>query len=404
MTDFFDDIDDDQPIDPGQAPVPQNIEIKTANGNVGAVRVAVPRRLPDVLKAIDDCAQQFGHTWLYSIPFKKKLRDGSEITQLVEGPTIGCALDVARCYGNCNINCERVEETKDGWIFHAEFLDIETGFRITRPFRQRKSQNIGNMGGDKARAEDVVFQIGASKAMRNVTRNALRGMIDEALRRGGKRLTAKIKNNMPAMRERIRSRCAENNIAETRLQAYYQKPLDDFEPHEIASLIKQFQALNEGLIDADQICPDAPRDAPKAVDNEPTGTGEVLDQAERELAEEFPAKAAARPKRVKLTFRKKEYGKTNYLRDIKQMIKRIENQTELAELARDHTTAMFTIEDEADRGPIDSEVQIAIGKAHDAILADLEEEGGAMDPDDPSIDEDTGEVLETKPKTFDSLV
>ena len=424
MSDFFDD-EPPEAMDQGQAPAPQNIEIKTANSNLGAVRVAVPRHMSSVLKAIDECAQQFGHSWLYSIPFKEKQQDGSYETKFREGPTIGCTLDVARCYGNCNVDCDRIEEVGGNWIFHAVFLDIETGFRITRPFHQRKQQNIGGMGGDRGRAEDIIFQIGASKAMRNVTRNALRGLIDEALRRGSKRLTDRIKNNRPGVIEKIKSRCAENNIPNTRIQAYYQKPMDDLEPHELASLIKQFQGLAEGLIDADQICPEPAKASPKVADHEPKDGREVLDvgeltdeDLEKIKTSEVPSGAPvfddedqkpAKRKVIKLHFRGKEYTKTAYLRDIKQMTKACESLGDLAELANCHASAMDTVEYYDDQLAIGLEARTAIERARKRMLERMEEEDNAMDVNDPAIDhaiahDEDGVVSTEPPKDFDNLV
>lgn len=116
MSSFFDDLDVDdvpQKPEPGSGGSSQ-IQIRTANANIGAMRVAVPRDFGSVMIKIDQMAQTFGHKWKYSIPFKS--RRG---TQLVEGPTVGCALDIARAWGNCTTEIERVEETADGWNFYA---------------------------------------------------------------------------------------------------------------------------------------------------------------------------------------------------------------------------------------------------------------------------------------------
>jgi hypothetical protein len=228
---------------------------REANSNLGALRVAVPRSLGQVMREIDEFAQIFGHRWKYSIPFKKRHKNGSEETVLVEGPTVGCAIDIARCWGNCSLDCEKIEEVGDGWVFHGVFLDVEKGFRLGRPFRQRKSQNIGNMGGDRGRSEDIIFQIGASKAMRNVAVNALRGIVDEALERGQKRLTDRIEHQRDEVMAKIHDRLAENNIDEKRVHNFFGIKLEELKSHQLAQVIKMLQALQDDLIKPEEFCP-----------------------------------------------------------------------------------------------------------------------------------------------------
>src|SRR4051812_15784412 len=137
MDDVLRGLPEKDPAPQSYAQQPQtggNIELRSMNTNLGAVRVGVPRNMALVVTRISQAAQQFGQKWQYAIPFKDRKRNK---TTLVTGPTIGCALDVARCYGNCTVDVEKVEEVGQSWVFHAVFLDIETGFRLGRPFRQR---------------------------------------------------------------------------------------------------------------------------------------------------------------------------------------------------------------------------------------------------------------------------
>lgn len=90
----------------------------------------------------------------------------------IEGPSKGLAMSLVRCYGNCAVDMGEVQETADAWIFTARFVDIETGFTLTRQFRQSKKWKIHGKF-DEARKEDIRFQIGQSKAVRNVVLNAL---------------------------------------------------------------------------------------------------------------------------------------------------------------------------------------------------------------------------------------
>lgn len=277
--DLLDDIPDDDPalqLPATQAGGDARIELKSMNTNLGAQRMAMPRNMALVFARIDQAAQVSGARWRYAIPFKDK-RTG-KIT-LVTGPTIGCALDVARAYGNCTVDVERVEDLKDGWVMYGVFLDIENGFRLGRPFRQRRAPNIGNYGGDGGRAEDITFQIGASKAIRNVTVNALRGIIDEALDRAENRLTDKIAKNRDAIMAKIGDRLLELKIDERRVERFIGRKWAEMKPVHIAQVIKLLQAIADEMIAPDEAFP-------KRGAHDTGDLGEV--KAQDDAGDEFP--------------------------------------------------------------------------------------------------------------------
>jgi hypothetical protein len=91
---------------------------------------------------------------------------------VVEGPSINLALALARCYGNCAIEPLPMEADEEAWYYRYAFIDLETGFTLIRPFRQSRQWRVFGRFDDE-RKEDIRFQIGASKAIRNVTLNAL---------------------------------------------------------------------------------------------------------------------------------------------------------------------------------------------------------------------------------------
>jgi len=93
----------------------------------------------------------------------------------IEGLSIGGALIIARNWGNSAVNV-RVEEGLDNYIFYGDFIDFQTGFNLTRPFRMAKKvlkKRDGSAIYDQERNDDIVFQIGASKCMRNVISNGV---------------------------------------------------------------------------------------------------------------------------------------------------------------------------------------------------------------------------------------
>ncbi|MDR3162554.1 MAG: hypothetical protein LBT81_01675 [Helicobacteraceae bacterium] len=128
-----------------------------------AMQVFKPRNLPLIESRILQEAAIAGDDFYYSW----KAGDS-----FVEGLTIGAAIALARNMGNCAVPVE-VEETKDTYVFKATFIDLETGFNLQRAYRQRKTQNIGEKYKNDDRGKDIVFQIGQSKAIRNVVLGAV---------------------------------------------------------------------------------------------------------------------------------------------------------------------------------------------------------------------------------------
>ncbi len=248
MDDFYSDLPKEDPQLPAAYHAEGgSIEIRTANSNLGAVRVAVPRNLGGVMQRIDQLAQVFGDKWEYGIPFKNR-RTGK--TEMVTGATVGCALAIANAYGNCTVDVEKIEEVGDSWIFHAVFLDIETGFRLGRPFRQRRALNAGGYGGDADRAMDVAFQIGASKAMRNVVVNALKSVVEEALDRAQNRIVAYIERNREKANAKFVRLLDELGIEMIRVERYFSRTFADLKPVHLAQAIKIIQAVGDKMIDA----------------------------------------------------------------------------------------------------------------------------------------------------------
>jgi hypothetical protein len=90
----------------------------------------------------------------------------------VEGPSINLAVAAARCWGNCATDLGAVQDLPDCWIFTAYFIDLETGYTRTRQFRQSKEWQIQGKF-DEDRKADMRFEIGQSKAERNVVVKAL---------------------------------------------------------------------------------------------------------------------------------------------------------------------------------------------------------------------------------------
>jgi hypothetical protein len=135
-----------------------------------AVAVQRPRQIDKIKNALLQEAALAGQSFYYGWGAGK---------DRIEGPSVDLAMALARLWGNCALEMLPVQETTDAWIFTAIFVDLETGFTLPRQFRQSKGWVVhGKM--DANRKDDVRFQIGQSKALRNVVLNALPGGLIKA--------------------------------------------------------------------------------------------------------------------------------------------------------------------------------------------------------------------------------
>lgn len=274
--------------DPMMPATYDHTRVMTHNGIITAQRVALPRDDGKVIQKIRALAQYAADDWYYSFPVKSK--DGSK--SAVEGPSIKGAMAVARLYGNCQVNCA-VQETPTSWIFNARFVDFETGFCLERPFQQRKGQSSMKTG-DKGRQEDIAFQIGASKAIRNVICNALEFFTDRAFEAAKNSIVEKVGKNLEGYRQKIGTRLSEMNIPVRNVETLYGKPAKDWTAHEVAKIIAEIQSIQDGMATSADVFPEPrveekpeEKPEPKA---EPTAKAEA---APKETAKQETAAPAA---------------------------------------------------------------------------------------------------------------
>lgn len=153
---------------------PQQAATRYQNQFVTAIAPTVARDPKKALKGLKDEAGLAGREFFYSWSVNAKI-DGKSTKSVVEGPTIQLANAAARRWSNVHTTVIVAEEGPDYWVFQATATDLEAGMTIQRLFRQRK----GAMGGkyDVERKLDIAFQIGQSKALRNVLVNLLPGWL-----------------------------------------------------------------------------------------------------------------------------------------------------------------------------------------------------------------------------------
>lgn len=230
------------PID---APPPSMIE---GDQVVTARRVAVPRDEAQILQKLKVLAAAAGEAFYYRFPVKTK--GGGQ--DWIEGPSIKCALAAARLYGNCGVDVRAVDQGPN-IVFYARFTDYETGFQITRPFQQRRSQQT--MRTDADRQSDILFQIASSKSIRNVICNALDVYTTFAFEEAKNNLVDKIGKNLSAYRTKLVARYVELGIELKRVEATVGRVADKWLAHDIARLIAEVQSINDGMADKGEVYP-----------------------------------------------------------------------------------------------------------------------------------------------------
>ncbi|WP_042776349.1 hypothetical protein [Sinorhizobium fredii] len=240
---------------------------------IAAQPVAVHRDEGLVLNRLRTLAQAAGSDWYYRFPVKNRKENR---TDWIEGPSIKLANDLSRLYGNCAVDC-RAQDLGDFWLFHARFVDLESGYSLVRPFQQRKSAaKIG--GTDDERRLDIGFQIGASKAIRNVVVNALQTFADFAFEEAKGALIDRIGKDLENYRQRTIQRVGAYVDIE-RVERVIGRPRADWLATDVAKIIAMAKAVSDGMATWNETFP--PQDGEQAEDE--TGEGTTSDGAAQTL-------------------------------------------------------------------------------------------------------------------------
>lgn len=213
---------------------------------ITARKVEVRRSMERVLKNMTFLAREAGDAYYYSIPFKSKDKNtGKYITSYVEGPSVTLTMDLAREYGNCVISCDRIIEEPNAWFFEARFTDLETGYSLVRSFRQRRDQETGMERRDPGRAQDILFQIGQSKALRNVIRNALHFHCDRAFEEAKASKLSIIENNPQKARDSIVNGLAKMGADLKTVEQSVGRTAKYWTPNDMAGIYGRLRAVND---------------------------------------------------------------------------------------------------------------------------------------------------------------
>lgn len=245
----------------------------------GAQQVAVYRDEARILQKLSALGAAAGDDWFYRFPVKSKNGQKS----FIEGPSIKLANDVARIYGNCEVDT-RVIDLGSSWLIYARFTDFESGYALTRPFQQDKgASRLG--GDDQARKLDIAFQIGVSKAIRNVVTNALQTFADYAFDAARNSLVEKIGKDVKKWQAEIIKRLNDRGIDTQRVEFVLGRAAADWTAPDIAKIIAMMKAVADGMATIDETFP--PKDKQVAEQTADPETGEV-DESTTSTASQEP--------------------------------------------------------------------------------------------------------------------
>lgn len=256
---------------------------------VTAKAVEVKRDERAIFQRLKAGAAAAGSDWFYRFPVKNK-KTGQ--TDWIEGPTIKLANELRRIYMNCTVDI-RVQDLGEHWLIYAKFTDIENGTSLTRPFQQRKSgSKLG--GDDDGRRLEIALGIGTSKAIRNVTVNALPMFSDFGVEEAKGSIVDKIGNNLPAYRGRLVERFREKNTDIKRIEAVVGRVAAEWLAPDIGLILGIMKSVEEGMQSFDEAFPPLGKKPDENVGS--AALDEFVASGEAEGTDGNKAKATTRPR------------------------------------------------------------------------------------------------------------
>lgn len=235
-----------------QADAPVHVQQRFSPVPIGAQRVAVRRDPAAVMARMKTLAAMAGDAWFYRYPVYNSEKGREEI---IEGPSIKLANNLLREMGNCACECI-VDDFGDFFMIYARIVDLETGTMLIRPLKQGKGQRVIKAK-DPARIENMLLQIGASKAERNVIVKLFDIYADFAFREAKNALVDAVGKKPDVYRQRILDRLAELEIDVVRVERVYARKAEDWLVTDMAKIIAEIQAVSDGMADANTMWPPA---------------------------------------------------------------------------------------------------------------------------------------------------
>jgi hypothetical protein len=230
--------------------------------------VSVPRDNAKILKGLQFAAAYAGDKVLNYRWQVKNRRTGKLDT--VQGLTIKAADILLREYTNAYVDL-RFNETSTSWVYKATFVDLERG--IARPAFWQEYKGTSRLGArddTDQRLKQLPFQVGQSKAIRNVIVKYLEIPYGTYLQKEGENnLIERVSKDIAAYRERCKAALANLGVDLVRVERQVGRKLADWLAPDVSMVIQQIKAVRDHMLAADDQWPaDAPPE-PKRSDPEP---------------------------------------------------------------------------------------------------------------------------------------
>ncbi len=270
--------------------------MRVENDSMLAIAIKHPRDesrvLQDALKELDLVPEEAAKSF-YDIPYRDTSEEGQGQRTMVSGPSIKAAMTLTRRWGNCTVGARCLSEDEDGWDIEGVFIDLESNFRVARPFRVSKwfRRRSGDVIRLPVNRQLMAFQAGASKAIRNACLAGLppylvQGYYNKARAIAGGKLDEK------ATREAIagaiiafsKVMMGETAVTTGHLEQYLKKPVAEWLGEDVAGLRGLFNAIADGQVSPAEAFGVAA--APPATDDPQPST--VMPQAATTQAEAPP--------------------------------------------------------------------------------------------------------------------
>lgn len=245
---------------------------RIATQYVTAMVVPIKRDLKEVEKACLREAKLVAEDFHYSWTVNSKTGK-----QTIEGVSIDGAMIMMRNFGNCTCEVMIAEDAPTHWVFRATFIDFETGFNLSRNFRQRKSERHGRF--DEERALDIAMQIGQSKAQRNVIEKSMPRWLVNGCELAAKEAAAAKITDLPKAIENWSTSFIQKGVPLSRLESRIGAPKAQWTKPDILLLAAIWKSLKDRQTTIDQEFP----------------TLDVPPENETPVADEAPAAQAQAP-------------------------------------------------------------------------------------------------------------
>lgn len=227
-------------------------DITVVGSVITAQKVAIPRNLERISAKLKVLCKMNGPRYMYSWSVKDRQNNRM---QEISGPTVKLANDLAREYGNCWVGVDEVVDTPTHWQFMGKFVDLETGFTYCRPFQQAKDKNVGGGMRDAGRRDDLIYQIGASKAIRNVIVNALSTFTEYMMEESDSRLIDFVNTEADKANEFIDGILYEKDINIKRVEAVVGRTRKEWTDRDLVRVLMELRGVKDGLSNPDELYP-----------------------------------------------------------------------------------------------------------------------------------------------------